>query len=325
MYATRIPALGVGLGWRMEIQGQILDNLSHVDWLEVITEHFIGQTEDRFAFIRQLSEQLPVVPHGIDLSIGTDVPVEEDYLEALARIVKDLNAPWFTDHLCFTRVPGVNVGQLTPLQFSRATVETVVRKVSRIKGLIDRPFLLENITYQFKIPGSEMSETEFLTAVLEEADIGMLLDVANLFINSANHGYDPYDFLKSIPLDRVVQLHIAGGEHFNNRWYDTHSMPVHEEVFDLVEYIVAHAPVRGILLERDQNYPASFQEIADELGRAREIFNKYHAVTPFEARRAVPAAPAQGQTFEPALAQRPGHADCHREVVRRFPIPARLF
>ncbi len=279
MYAREIPVLGVGIGWRMEIQEKILENKQHIDWLEVITEHFIGQAEDRFAYIRQISKQLPVIPHGIDLSIGTDVPVEDDYLDALANIVEDLNAPWFTDHLCFTRVPGVNVGQLTPLQFSRATVDTVVKKVLHIKSRIDKPFLLENITYQFKIPGSQMSETEFLTAILEESDIGMLLDVTNLFINSVNHGYDPYDFLKSIPMERVIQLHIAGGEHFNNRWYDTHSMPVHEEVFDLVEYIVANAPVKGILLERDQNYPHSFQEILDEIGRAREIFNKYHALS----------------------------------------------
>lgn len=296
MFFADLPVLGVGIGWRKEIQQEILANSQHIDWLEIITEHYISQTEDRFRYLRQLAKSMPVIPHGIDLSIGTDVPVEDEYLESLSEIVEGLDAPWFTDHLCFTRVPGVNVGQLTPLQFSKTNVEIVVRKVNQIKSRIKRPFLLENITYQFKIPGGELQEAEFLTRVLEESDIGLLLDVTNLFINSSNHGYDPYRFLEAIPIERVVQLHVAGGEHYNNRWYDTHSMPVHEEVFDLVEYIVSHAPVKGILLERDANYPDSFQELIDDLCRVREVFGRYHAIT-----RAAAAAAPSGEPIELAV------------------------
>jgi uncharacterized protein (UPF0276 family) len=111
---------------------------------------------------------------------------------------------------------------------------------------------------------------------LERADIGMLLDVCNLYFNSVNHGYDPYKFLNSIPLERVVQLHLAGGFRHGKKWVDSHSYPVHEEVFQLTDYIVAHAPVKGILLERDDNYPESFQELLDEMARAREIFRKHN-------------------------------------------------
>ena len=293
MFSTNLPTLGVGIGWRKEIQREILAHSQHIDWLEIITEHYVGQTEDRFSYLRQLSRSMPVIPHGIDLSIGTDVPVEDEYLEALSGIVEGLDAPWFTDHLCFTRVPGVNVGQLTPLQFSKTNVEIVVRKVKQVKSRIGRPFLLENITYQFKIPGGEMQEAEFLTRVLEEADIGLLLDVTNLFINSSNHGYDPHRFLDALPLERVVQLHVAGGEHYNDRWYDTHSMPVHREVFDLVESVVSRAPVKGILLERDANYPASFQELVDDLCRAREVFGKYHALPRPRAAAALAGEPRE--------------------------------
>lgn len=275
---TNLPVLGVGIGWRRDIQEEILANKQHIDWLEIITEHYIRQPEDRFRYLQRIAKTFPVIPHGIDLSIGTDTPIEPDYLEALDEIIEGTNAPWFTDHLCFTRVPGLNVGQLTPLQFSRQTVDIVVNKVKHVKSRITKPFCLENITYQFKIPGGEMTEPEFLTCILEEADVGLLLDVTNLFINSVNHGYDPYQFLKSIPTERIVQLHIAGGEYVNNRWYDTHSMPIHEEVFELVEYIVANAPVKGILLERDSNFPTSFQEIIDDLCRVREVFHKYHVL-----------------------------------------------
>ncbi len=272
---SEAPVLGVGIGWRKEIAQDILRYKEHIDWCEVIAEHYINSTPEKLEHIGRISKSLPIVPHGIDLSIGTDIPLEEEYLDGLATLVDTVDAPWFTDHLCFTRTPGYNIGQLTPLRFSEEVVEIVSRKVSQIKARIKRPFLLENITYYFKIPGSEMSEAEFITRVLKQSDTGMLLDVCNLYFNSLNHSYDPYQFLRSIPLERVVQLHLAGGFKHGEKWIDSHSFPVHEEVFELMEYVLAHAPVKGILLERDDNYPASFQELVEELSRAREVFRKY--------------------------------------------------
>src|SRR5205085_2051094 len=194
---------------------------------------------DKLDHIEKISKLFPIVPHGIDLSVGTDVPVEEEYLTGLQTLIERVDPPWVTDHLCFTRVPGVNIGQLTPLQFSDRIIQIVIDKVKSVKASINRPFLLENITYYFKIPGSELPEAEFITRVLEGADVSMLLDVCNLFMNAQNHDYDPYKFLESIPLERVVQLHIAGGLRQKNKWVDTHSQAVHEEVFELVDYIVA--------------------------------------------------------------------------------------
>jgi uncharacterized protein len=275
MYSD-IPTMGVGIGWRREIAQEIMLHKEHIDWCEVIAEHYINVTDDKLEQLSNLARTFPIVPHGIDLSIGTDRPVGAGYLEGLSALVKRLNAPWFTDHLCFTRVDGYNLGQLTPLQFSEETVEIVVRKIKRIKEKIPKPFLLENITYYFQFPGNEMSEPAFMTRVLEEADIGMLLDLCNLYINSINHGYDPYHFLASIPLDRVVQIHIAGGHQHHTKWIDSHSYSVHPEVFRLLEYVVSSAPVKGIILERDDNFPSSFQEVIADLAKAREIFNRYH-------------------------------------------------
>src|SRR5262245_26851470 len=275
--SSETPVLGVGIGWRREIADQILKHKEHIDWCEVIAEHYVNVTPEKINHIEKVSKIFPVVPHGIDLSIGTDMQIEEEYLEGLSTLVERVDAPWFTDHLCFTRTPNYNIGQLTPLQFSEEAIEVVVRKTKEIKQRINRPFLLENITYYFTIPGGAMSESEFITRVLEEADIGLLLDVCNLHINSINHGYDPYRYLESIPLDRVVQLHLAGGHKTDKKWIDSHSFPVHDEVFELTDYIVAHAPVKGILVERDENFPESFQELVDELTRARQIFERHNS------------------------------------------------
>lgn len=276
MYSS-LPVLGVGIGWRKEIAKDIMKYKESVDWCEVIAEHYIHVTSDKLDHVERLAQNFPIIPHGIDLSIGTDTPIEESYLEGLQTLISRVNPPWFTDHLCFTRVPGFSIGQLTPLQFSEEVIEIVVNKVKEVKRRINKPFLLENITYYFKIPGSELSEAQFLTRILEAADVGLLLDVCNLYMNAQNHHYDPHQFLKAIPLERVVQLHIAGGVRHNHKWVDSHSHHVHQEVFDLMEYIVANAPVKGILLERDSNFPASFTELADELNYARAIFKRHHS------------------------------------------------
>jgi uncharacterized protein len=276
MYSS-LPVLGVGIGWRKEIGKDIMQNRECVDWCEVIAEHYIHVTEDKLDLIERLAQNFPIIPHGIDLSIGTDTPIQESYLEGLQTLISKVNPPWFTDHLCFTRVPGFSIGQLTPLQFSEEVIEIVVNKVKEVKKRINKPFLLENITYYFKIPGSELSEAQFLTRILEAADVGLLLDVCNLYMNSQNHNYDPHEFLKAIPLERVVQLHIAGGVRHKQKWVDSHSHPVHKEVFELMEHIVTNAPVKGILLERDSNFPNSFTGLADELNHARAIFKRHHS------------------------------------------------
>jgi uncharacterized protein (UPF0276 family) len=168
----------------------------------------------------------------------------------------------------------VDIGQLSPLWFTEQTVEAVCRNVRRVKAKTDTTFLLENITYYFPIPLSQMSEAEFITQVLEKADCGMLLDVNNVHINSVNLGFDPYEFLESIPLDRVVQIHIAGGKWLYGMIVDTHGAAIRNEVWELLKFVVARAPVKGILLERAQGFPP-FRELLDELDTARRILNTY--------------------------------------------------
>jgi len=272
MNTADIPALGVGIGWRTEISGAIMDHLDRIDWCELIAEHYIDVPHDQLEQIAAISTQVPLVPHGVDLSIGTDGPLDEPYLSGLKLLIDAVRAPWHTDHLCFTRVPGYNLGQLGPLQFSDHSVDIVARHAARVKAICQKPFLLENITYGFVVPGSTLTEAEFITRVLTTADVGLLLDVTNLLINSENHGYDVYEYLDTIPMERVVQLHMAGGYHDGRKWVDSHSYPVPDAVFDLMEHILGRADVKGILLERDANFPAEFSEILDELARARELF-----------------------------------------------------
>jgi uncharacterized protein (UPF0276 family) len=149
-------------------------------------------------------------------------------------------------------------------------VEVVCRNVQAVRDRIPTPLILENITCPFIMPGSELSEAEFLAEVLERTGCGMLLDVTNLHTNAVNLGSDPEEALARLPLERVVQLHFVGGHAWNGTLIDSHSQPTPPEVWQLMEAVVERCPVKGILLERDENFPP-FAELAAEVGRAREI------------------------------------------------------
>jgi hypothetical protein len=268
-----LPRLGAGLGFRPALANDIEQHRSEIPWVELCSDHYIGRAvTDRTDRAVRLAGLLPVVPHGLDLSIGTDAPLDMDYCEQLVHLVKTVKAPWYSDHLCFTKASGLELGQLTPIAFTRRAAKRCAEKARQFQDMLGVPLLLENITYYFDVPG-EISEAEFLSQVVTEGDCGILLDLTNLYINSQNLGYDPYAFMDAIPLDRVVQVHIAGGVLDGDLWIDTHSHPVdnHPPVWDLLEHLCRRAPVRAVLLERDSNLPDDFGEILAEIEHVKQI------------------------------------------------------
>jgi uncharacterized protein (UPF0276 family) len=268
---TRLPFLGVGLGYRSDLDTQIWLHQSSIDWLEVISEHYMARPQEKIDQALRLRGVFPLIPHGVEMSIGTAGELDPVYVDSLAELVSVIGAPWFSDHLCFTRAGGIALGQLTPLPRSRATAAEIARKARWLQERIGAPFLLENITYYIDIE-SPLSEAEFIVEVMERCECGLLLDLTNVFINGINHRFTALDFLESIPLERVVQIHLAGGEPSAGAFLDTHSSPVPDEVFGLLRYVVDRAPnLKAVLIERDSNYPDDFQELAHDLTVAREI------------------------------------------------------
>jgi uncharacterized protein len=266
-----LPFLGVGLGYRPDLDRQIWANQASIDWLELISEHYLARPREQLDQALRLRGAFPLVPHGVELSIGTPGELDPAYLDALAELVALVGAPWCSDHLCFTRAGGIALGQLTPLPRTRAVAADVARKARQVQERVGVPFLLENISYYIDIEG-QLSEAEFLTEVMEGCECGLLLDLANVFVNAGNHGFSALEFLAAIPLERVVQVHLAGGEESPNALLDTHSAPVPDEVFALLRHLVERAPnLRAVLIERDTDFPHDFQELADDLADARGI------------------------------------------------------
>jgi uncharacterized protein (UPF0276 family) len=268
----------VGLGFRPQLKSEIFLHRAEIDFLEITADHYLDATPAKLEELELLKLHFPLIPHGLNLSLGSAEGLNEDYLEKFARLINGLQPEWYSDHICFTRSGGVDIGHLAPVPFTRDAVQALVRNVAAVKQKIKTPLILENITYMFRYPLAEMSEAEFLRRVLEETDCGLLLDVTNLYINAVNHGYDWRRFLDELPIERVVQLHFVGGHRNRNYLIDSHSYATPDAVWEVFREVCARAGLRGVILERDGNFPP-FAEILGELRTARRLCKKSNILT----------------------------------------------
>lgn len=271
MQIEQVPFLGVGIGFREALKEQIFSYASHIDFLELMTDHYIDMPPHKHQEVIELSEKFPLVLHGVELSIGSDCSVDQDYLQKMHQVAQWSHAKWISDHLCFTRLPTLNIGQLTPLSFNKKIADLVVSKTREVVSTFQCPFLLENISYYFLVPPFEMTEAEFINKVIRESGCWMLLDLTNVQNNAVNNDYDSFDFLDKMPLDRVVQIHLAGGYYHREILLDTHSHPVPQEVLEMLEYIAPRlSNLKGVLIERDQEFPP-FEDLVEEMEKVRKL------------------------------------------------------
>jgi uncharacterized protein (UPF0276 family) len=271
-----LPYLGAGIGLRREHFETLPATARALDWVEVTPENhmrFGGRPRRALLACR---ERWPVVPHSVSLDVGGPDPLDGAFLDDLRDLCARLDAPFFSDHLCYSRLGGVHLHDLLPLPFTDEAVEHVVPRVRAARARVERPILLENATYYARMPGSTLDEATFLRRVVEEADCGLLLDVNNVYVNAMNHGYDARAFIDALPLERVFQVHLAGHEVRPGVIVDTHGAAVPEPVWDLYEHLLARRGRVTTLVEWDQNIPA-VEEVLAQADRARALLQ---AVSP---------------------------------------------
>lgn len=264
--------LGVGISYMNAIGEQIEQNLDLFDFIEAYSERFFIREQN--SRLKRLISKKPLVLHGLDLSIGTPEELDESYCAKLETVINETNCHWYSDHISLTKINNIEVGHLMPISFNEENIDLIVSKVRSLTQRIACPFLLENITYYYTVPNSSMSEAEFLSKILLQANCGMLLDLNNLYLNSLNHNYDPYEFLSKLPLERVVEIHLAGGSFKENMHVDTHANAISKEVWKLFDYVARTVPFRGVVIERDANFEP-FLDIIEEVKFARSIMRKY--------------------------------------------------
>ncbi len=250
----------------------MVEHRAQLGAVECIVEEMLGdQALRRFAAMR---DAVPLLLHGIGLSLGSSEGLDPVRLRQVERAVQALRPPWFSEHIAWTRAGGVDVGHLTPLPFTHEAVQTVARNVETLqRALPGVPLLLENIAYTLPLPGSQMTEPEFVRAVVEAAGTGLLLDLENVHANTLNHGGDALDAIAALPLERVVEVHLAGGLWQEGEYADTHTRPVPEESWALLEWLVPRAPnLAAVIIERDDDLPP-FADLLAEVRRAQGILD----------------------------------------------------
>lgn len=262
--------LGVGLGYRAEFAGDVAALHDSVDCLELTVEQYLDTTPERLEHLHRVCRSFAVTTHSVELSIGSEDGWDEAHAERVAGFAVAVGAAWFSDHICFTRAGGTPIGALTPVRRDRAMAHLIARRAARLQATSGLPFLLENITAHLD-PGGPLSEPEFIREVCEHADCGLLLDLANLSINAHNLRYDPYDYLDAYPLERVVEVHVAGGTVHAGTAFDSHSEVTPSAVWELLEAVVERADVGAVIIERDDNIPESARAFEPELDMARRI------------------------------------------------------
>ena len=289
------PNLGLGVGLRSVHFQHILQHQPQVDWFEVISENFIdSQGRPRYV-LDQIAERYPVVMHGVALSIGSTDPLNFGYLTKLKRLADHIHPRWISDHLCWTGVLGVNTHDLLPLPFNEETLRHIVTRVRTVQDFLERPLVLENPSSYVTFTASTMPEWEFLTRVADEANCGILLDVNNVYVSSINHEFDPHEYLRNIPHQRIVQCHLAGHADCGTHRIDTHDREVLDPVWEL--YREVHQKTGGIstLLEWDANIPP-FDVMHAEVLKAKQYMGK-HLPEPAKSTRSI--EPTSTVVFHP--------------------------
>jgi uncharacterized protein (UPF0276 family) len=238
-----------------------------VDFFEVAPENWMGVGGKFGKAFRALTERHEFVTHGLSLSLGAPAPLDEEFLKDLKVFLDEHDIKFYTEHLSYCGDDG-HLYDLLPIPFTEDAVSYVAKRIARVQDILERPIAVENVSY-YAAPGQEMREIDFVRAVLEEANCGLLLDVNNIYVNSINHKYDASEFLRALPAERVRYFHVAG--HYveaQDLRVDTHGADVCDPVWDLLDEAYEHCGNVPTLLERDFNIPA-LPELGIELDRIR--------------------------------------------------------
>ena len=270
--ARRTLPPGVGLGLRWEFLEEVLDGPPlDIAFFEVSPENYMRRGGYYPAALERIGERYPLVTHGLTLSIGAHRPPDAAYLDELRAEVERLDTPWHSDHLAFTSAGARAFHELLPLPFTRETAHRVADRLETLAETLGRPVAVENITY-YALPGpSELSEGDFLHELFERTRAGLLLDVNNVYVNAENHGFDAERALEQFPLERAIEVHVAGHTRTaSGMLLDTHGAPVIEPVLALLARALERTGPLPVLLERDNDVPP-LGELLSEVRAVRAL------------------------------------------------------
>ncbi len=247
--------LGVGVGLRVPHYAEILRTRPQLDFFEIISENFMVQGGKPLYHLGRVLEHYRVVQHGVSLGIaGPDEP-DRAYLTSLKALARRTRTPWVSDHFCWSGAGGAHLHDLLPVPYTPEAVRRTVVRARMIQDFLEVPFALENTSSYLTYRSSTLSEWEFISEVAERADIGLLFDVNNVYVSAYNHGFDAETFVRSVPHQRILQIHLAGHTNLGKYIIDTHRGAVIEPVLELYRQTIAACGPVSTLIEWDDEIP----------------------------------------------------------------------
>ncbi len=266
-----MKSLGYGLGLRAKHYDYVIQNKPKVDWFEVISENYMNTRGRPRVALDKIRADYPIVMHGVSMSIGSSDPLDMSYLQRLKDLAAEIEPAWISDHLCWTGIQKKNTHDLLPVPLTEETLAHVVERIKRVQDFMGRHVLLENPSSYLTYRADEIPEYEFMARMAEEADCALLLDANNIYVASFNQRLDPYEYINAIPMDRVVQVHLAGHMNKGTHIVDTHDGPVIQDVWDLYKYITRREGfAASTMVEWDDKIP-EFPVLEAEIAKAREF------------------------------------------------------
>lgn len=261
----------IGLGYRKDFSDEFLQGSIHPDFVEVAPENWMQMGGYWKKQLDIIAEKYPIFCHGLSLSIGSPDEIDRSFLKQLKVFLDRYNVSIYSEHLSFSSCDNAHMYDLLPIPFREDAVSHIVEKIKIVQDFIERPLILENVSYYTPV-AAEMDEVTFISSIVQEADCQLLLDVNNVYVNAFNHGYDAFDFISNIDMNRVKYIHMAGHEQVSDDLIiDTHGKDIIEPVYELFEHTIKRIPGSvSVLLERDFNFP-EMDVLNYELNQLRSI------------------------------------------------------
>lgn len=275
-----IPARA-GIGLRSPHHADLLEVQPDLAFVEVHSENFFADGGAQIEFLARVRELYPVSVHGVGLSLGSTDPLNREHLWRLQRLVQTTQPTLVSEHLSWGSVDGIYLNDLLPLPYTEEALSHMVERVRTVQDYLGQQILIENVSSYLRYAHSPIEEWDFLAALAEEADCGLLLDVNNVYVSSRNHGFDARKYLAKLPATRVREIHLAG--HSINRYsdreilIDTHSRPVCDDVWSLYCVALERFGPTPTLIEWDADLPP-LQGLVAEARKADRLLEHCHAL-----------------------------------------------
>ncbi|MCC7260578.1 MAG: DUF692 domain-containing protein [Alphaproteobacteria bacterium] len=270
-----IPAR-TGIGWRAQHHRDLLNTLPAIGWLEVHSENYFGGGMP-LHFLEKAREHYPISLHGVGLSLGSADGIDTHHLAQLKQLIDRIDPGLVSEHLSWSRGGSITAPDLLPLPYTEEALDVITANIRRTQDVLGRQILIENPSSYLTFRESTIPEWEFLAAVAERSDCGILLDLNNIYVSAHNHGFDAETYLRAIPQARVQEMHLAGFQEnrLENRslYIDTHSRAVHEDVWALYAQAIQHFGAKPTLIEWDKDIPA-LAVLLDEAHKADHILQE---------------------------------------------------